>query len=368
MFFTQFRAGRESSTLIPRAGVAQFDSNHVDQIVFPDGIPVMSKVQVVSVERDSGERSLPEWGDALRKDVGQTPIPELTRCVSIGQQGFAGRVEFAPLDNAILSRVTATPFILNRSLRGPNPEAPPLLIVLLRGTARVEQPNRSCTLHAGEWCLFDPLQPFEASTFEMRNEYLALTLERPADPERLGLLAKGAWRRFNAKTGLSRTLLATLTEGFNQFNRPSPSSSKNLECALTGMVWDAVREQLEAQSAGVHRDVLCARIKSYIERNVADPELSVDAIAQALGMSTRSVHRAFKADPAGSISNYVWLRRLSHCAASLRNPTEADRSITAICFSFGFTSASHFSRLFHEYVGVSPREYRTAFEQSDGRG
>ena len=90
----------------------------------------------------------------------------------------------------------------------------------------MEQPNRSCTLHAGEWCLFDPLQPFEASTFEMRNEYLALTLERPADPERLGLLEKGAWRRCNAKTGLSRTLLATLTEGFNQFNRLGPSSRK----------------------------------------------------------------------------------------------------------------------------------------------
>ena len=327
----------------------------------------MSKVQVVSVERDSGERSVPEWGDALRKHVGQTPLPELTRCVSIGKQRFAGRIEFAPLDNAVLSRVTATPFILNRSLRGPNPGAAPLLIVLLSGTGRVEQPNRSCTLHAGEWCLFDPLQPFEASPFEMRkmpDEYLALTLERPSDPERLGLLEQGAARCCNAKTEMSRTLLATLTEGFNQLNRLGPSSRKKLECALTEMVWDAVREQLEAQPAGVHRDVLCARIKSYVERNVADPELSVDAIAQALGMSTRSVHRAFEADPAGSILNYVWMRRLSHCAASLRDPTQADRSITDISFSFGFKSTSHFSRLFKEHAGVPPREYRTAFEHA----
>jgi AraC-like DNA-binding protein len=228
----------------------------------------------------------------------------------------------------------------------------------------VEQINRSCTLHAGEWCLFDPLQPFEASPFgmrQLRNEYLALTLERPADPERLGLLEQGAARCCNAKTGVSRSLLATLTEGLNQLNRLGPSSRKKLECALTEMVWDAVREQLEAPPDGVHRDVLCARIKSYIEQNVADPELSVDAIAQALDMSTRSVHRAFAADPAGSISNYVWMRRLSHCAASLRDPTQADRSITDICFSFGFKSASHFSRLFQEHHGVPPSEYRTAF-------
>jgi AraC-like DNA-binding protein len=325
----------------------------------------MSKIQVVSVERDNGERSLPEWEDALRKDVSQRPLPELTRCVSIGKQRFAGRIEFATLDHAVFSRVTTTPYISTRSLRGPNPGAAPLvLIALLSGTGRVEQPNRSCTLHAGEWCLFDPLQPFEASPFEMRNEYLTLTLERPADPERLGLLEQGAARCCDAKSGPSRTLLATLTEGFNQLNRLGLSSRKNLECALTEMVWDAVREQLEAQPAGVHRDVLCARIKSYIERNVADPELSVDAIAEAFGMSTRSVHRAFGADPASSIWNYVWMRRLNHCAASLRDPTQADRSITDICFSFGFKSTSHFSHLFKEHCGVSPSEYRTAFEHA----
>jgi hypothetical protein len=61
----------------------------------------MSKIQVVSVEGNDGERSLPEWGDALRKHVGQRPLPELTRCVSIGKQRFAGRVEFATLDHAV---------------------------------------------------------------------------------------------------------------------------------------------------------------------------------------------------------------------------------------------------------------------------
>ena len=326
----------------------------------------MVPIQVFSVEREDRERSLPEWGDALRAYVGSTPLPEVTRCISTGQQRFTGRIEFGTLDNAVLSRVAATPWSLGRSVRGPHPAAAALLIVMVSGTGRVEQPNRSCTLHAGEWCLFDPLQPFRASTVEAHNEYLALTVERPSDSERLGLLEQGAARCWDAKTGMSRILLATLTEGFNQMNRLGASSSKNLERALTEMTWDAVREQLEEPPAGVHRDVLCARMKSYIERHVADPELSVDALAQALGMSIRTVHRAFEADafeadPAGSISNYVWMRRLSHCAASLRDPTHVDRSITDICFSLGFNSTSHFSRLFKKQFGVPPREYRVAF-------
>jgi AraC-like DNA-binding protein len=232
---------------------------------------------------------------------------------------------------------------------------------MMSGKGRVEQHNRSCTLHAGEWCLFDPLQPFRATTVEARNEYLALTIERPWDPEQLGLLEKGTVRCGDAKTGMSRILLATLTEGFNQINRLGPSSKATLKRVLTVMTWDAVREQLEAPLPGVHRDVQCARIKSYVERHVADPELSVDMIAHALGISGRSVHRAFESDPANSVSNYIWTRRLSHCAACLRDPGQAERSITDICFSFGFNSTSHFSRLFKEQFGLPPSEYRMAF-------
>jgi AraC-like DNA-binding protein len=235
---------------------------------------------------------------------------------------------------------------------------------MVSGTARVEQRNRSCTLHAGEWCLFDPLQPFRASTFEVQNEYLALTIERPSDPERLELLECGALRSWDGKAGMSRILLTSLVEGFNQMNRLGSPSRSILERALTEMTWDAAREQLEAPPLGVHRDVQCARIKSYVERHVADPELSVEKIAHALGISVRSVHRAFESEPASSVSNYIWTRRLNHCAACLRDPGQVDRPITDICFSFGFNSTSHFSRLFKEQFGVPPSEYRTAFVQN----
>ena len=124
------------------------------------------------------------------------------------------------------------------------------------------------------------------------------------------------------------------------------------------MAWDALREQLEAPSFLVRQDMQRARLKGYIESRLADPELSVDSIAHACGMSVRSVHRAFAADPAGSLSKYIWMRRLSYCAAILRDPKQAHRSITDICYSWGFNSTSHFSRLFKDRFGVPPRRYR----------
>ena len=59
-------------------------------------------------------------------------------------------------------------------------------------------------------------------------------------------------------------------------------------------------------------------------------------------------------------AEYKSHRRLSHCAASLRDPSQAHRSITDICFSYGFNSTSHFSRLFKERFGIAPRDYRSA--------
>ena len=133
-------------------------------------------------------------------------------------------------------------------------------------------------------------------------------------------------------------------------------------------LWHALREQIEAPPLPRHDDVQRARIKTFIESRLDDPELSVDAIAQACGMSVRSVHRAFEAEPGGSVSNYVWMRRLSRCAAELRNPGQAPRPIIEVCFTWGFNSTSHFSRLFKERFGVTPREYRQASERFDETG
>ena len=182
----------------------------------------------------------------------------------------------------------------------------------------------------------------------MRNEYLALTLERPADPERLGLLAKGAWRRFNAKTGLSRTARHVGDEGFNQFTRPSPSSSKNLECALT-------RHGARGTPAGSVRWGCRRAVRSHQElhraRNVADSGNSPwTRSRRPSACRTEKCYRAFKADPAGSISNYVWLRRLKRACGTDGGGSVDHRHLFLISW-LHLQLLRIFSRLFHEYVG-----------------
>lgn len=332
----------------------------------------MSRVEIVSVEQQNCRSSVPEWTDALSTCVGRVPLSsvdqEVTSCVPAGEQKFAGRIEWGMLGDTVLAKVeTKTPHRLVFSLRATplTVPAPVVLLFQMSGSCRVQQHSRSSTLGPGNCCLVDTHHPFHISSLDIHNENLSLRLERPSDPELLGLLARGIARRWNGTTGASRILQATLTETFNQMNCLGSFSETGLQRALAKLVWTALREQLEMPPRLAHGDVQRARIKNFIESRLADPDLSVCSIAQACGMSARSVHRAFAADPNGSVSKYVWMRRVSHCAADLRDPKQAHRPVTDMCFSWGFNSTSHFSRLFKEQFGVTPRDYRVAFEIID---
>jgi AraC-like protein len=212
----------------------------------------MSQINVVSIERDNSQRSLPEWKDALSTCVGRvTPSvqhQEVTRCVSTSLENFSGRIEVGELGDIVLAKLAATPNHFSRSLRTMTPTlpAPVLLFLELSGSSRLDQHNRSCTLRPGDWCLIDTLHPFEGCTLGPRSEYLILGLERPSDPEVCGVLEQGVARRWDGKTGLSRVLQSTVTEAFNQLNCLRHASGKSLQRAVTGMAWDALREQLDA--------------------------------------------------------------------------------------------------------------------------
>ncbi|CAA2142464.1 helix-turn-helix domain-containing protein [Hyphomicrobium sp. ghe19] len=262
----------------------------------------------------------------------------------------------------VLAKVEVPPCEFSRSLRTLTPTLPPQVLLLFQvsGSGCLAQHDRSCPLYPGDWCLIDTGDRFDGSSLGDLSEYQILVLERPCTPDILALLEQGVARRFDSKAGMSRVLRSTLDEAFQQMNRLGGRSGRCLRKVITAMTWDAVREQLDAPAAlGVH-EIQCARLKRHIEACLADPDLCVESIAEACRTSVRSVHRVFAADAAGSVWKYVWKRRLRHCAAELRDPMQSHRSITDICFAWGFNSTSHFSRLFKEQFGVPPSRYRPA--------
>jgi AraC-like DNA-binding protein len=59
-----------------------------------------------------------------------------------------------------------------------------------------------------------------------------------------------------------------------------------------------------------------------------------------------------------SVCDWIRSERLERCRNDLTDPAYADLSISAIASRWGLPSAPHFSRLFRDAYGCSPREFR----------
>lgn len=103
-------------------------------------------------------------------------------------------------------------------------------------------------------------------------------------------------------------------------------------------------------------------IKRFIEVNLEDTGLTPDVVARSFRLSPRYLRRIFAAE-GDSIAKYIRRRRLQTSAKRMCDPLWKDRSITDICFSCGFESPAHFARVFKEYFGATPKDYRNKYQR-----
>ena len=108
------------------------------------------------------------------------------------------------------------------------------------------------------------------------------------------------------------------------------------------------------------REALRDRIKQHVARHLADPGMTVDAIAHALNCSRRQLYNAFAEEPDG-VAGYILARRLEACARVLADRHGPPKSLTEIALGHGFHNMAHFSRVFRAQLGVAPSDYRRQF-------
>lgn len=99
------------------------------------------------------------------------------------------------------------------------------------------------------------------------------------------------------------------------------------------------------------------RIKTYINENLTDPDLSSGRVAEALGISLRYMNKVFENEKY-TVRQRILVKRLSGAKADLINPAKFNKSVTDIAFFWGFSSASYFSRAYKAHFGSCPRDAR----------
>jgi AraC family transcriptional regulator, regulatory protein of adaptative response / methylated-DNA-[protein]-cysteine methyltransferase len=118
----------------------------------------------------------------------------------------------------------------------------------------------------------------------------------------------------------------------------------------------------EVKTTSVHVE-LVRRACRYVEQNI-ESSLGLEEIAHALGVSGGFLHRVFKRLTGISPRQYVEARRLNAFKLELRLN---QRSVTDAIYEAGYGSSSRLYERASEFIGMSPRQYRTGAPETQIR-
>jgi DNA-binding response OmpR family regulator len=105
----------------------------------------------------------------------------------------------------------------------------------------------------------------------------------------------------------------------------------------------------------VTEKVFLDKLNGFIEKELLNPDLSVEKICDEMHMSRTQLHRKVKALTNRSITAYVRRYRLLTAQELIRT---TDKTITEIAYETGFNDPSYFHRSFQREFGTRPGDIR----------
>ena len=113
-------------------------------------------------------------------------------------------------------------------------------------------------------------------------------------------------------------------------------------------------ESVERLHRGKTSSKLALDVANYVQHHLSDA-IKTEDIANALYISRPYLSKKFKENTGENIADFILREKTEEAKRLLRY---SNKPLTSITSYLGFSSPSHFSRVFKSYVGNSPREYR----------
>ena len=126
---------------------------------------------------------------------------------------------------------------------------------------------------------------------------------------------------------------------------------KNLQYHMILDYADRVAKQIKFGEKGSR---MISEVSKYIRHHLSSAIKTTD-IAAALGKSRGGLTMEFKKQTGMNLSDFIKLKKIQEAEELLY---ETDKSLVAISDHLGFSSQSHFCRVFKELKGMTPSEYR----------
>jgi AraC-like DNA-binding protein len=217
------------------------------------------------------------------------------------------------------------------------------------GQQVVEQDHRQAVLEPGDIFIVDSARP---GTCHIPSRIHSYTLVVPKD---LVSIRAPLSEKLPASSPIARLLGDYLRLLVRELATLPAAAVSVAARATLELVQLATTSDSPAPDALPLRVALLPQVRRYIERQLADPDLSPSAIANANAISVRTLHAMFAAT-GESVSGYIRRRRLEGSRDELID--RQDRAVIDISRNWGFKNASHFARAFKAEYKIAPHELR----------
>jgi AraC-like DNA-binding protein len=291
------------------------------------------------------KRQVQCWTDALTDLCGHFDVDPLEA------SSFDGRINYTTVSRLKLCQIEASQHRIAHTVARAKLSEHPYVKILFQthGISYFEQNGRHIEIRPGDCLAYDVSCPHTiVSPAHTRHEVVIV----PKDllQERGFRLSKMSACKLSARTGTGRIAHDFVHAAFDEATKLSPYNAVGVADSLIDLLLLPLREADTMFDRG-GAEATYIRAQFFIREHLRDPDLSIDQISAALGCTKRYLHMLFS-DRGMTVSDYIWRARLQNCRHELE--TQAGKTITDVAFSWGFSSSSHFSRVFRKYFGIVP--------------
>ncbi|OKH86229.1 helix-turn-helix domain-containing protein [Thalassospira sp. TSL5-1] len=227
--------------------------------------------------------------------------------------------------------------------------------LFLEGSAAWEDRYGQRIARAGDILVFDLAREMQSVTTDLRH--LTLIIPRHHIVPLLNHPDQHNMRVLSA----SKPIVQMLAEYILLLNRNLPLidklDGKDLMPAVTAMVASCLNSFGPIgrnAAASANDDLADFRIRSFIRQNLGNPDLDVNQICDACGISRSALYRLFQEE--GGVRHFLREQRLDKAMRDLLS--QSAKQIAVIARENGFSHANDFSRAFRRRYGMTPRELR----------
>lgn len=309
----------------------------------------------VATESCSASDRVDYWREMILRmfadvEIGAIPNPE-----------FFGKVRSQKCELLRISDVSAAAQAVNRRHLQPRSrdEDKYFAVLMLEGTEHLEQDANQAIIMPGDFAIYDATRPHQLS-FANDWRQIIVSLPRPSLNQLVVGMESRVATRVSMDNPVGRVLRMFLESVTSQISQFSPAEMVKLSESATNLIALTLGnlQTLDAEHSRSQALTLM-RVKVFVNDNLRDPTLCAQQVSLGTCLSARYINKLFEHE-GSSLMRYILRRRLERCSVDLLNPANSTLRISDIAFRWGFNDLSHFSRVFRDFYGQSPRDWREA--------